>query len=368
MDTDPGLFPGAFCRIGVDVLSGEAAYCAALHSDDAGTKALAAYLHFRETGSPAAFRGIAEDALVMNLDDLLCIGATDRFLLGNTINRNSFCIPGSVIAEVIAGYAELIEILKPLGITIVPTGGETADMNDAVRTIIVGATLATRLRRDRVVDNARIRPGDVIVGLSSTGQATYEPRLNSGIGDNGLTLARHALLTKEYADRYPETLDPRIDRSVAYRGPFRLNDKPDGLGMTVGEALLRPTRTYAPIIRDLLATVGNEPVHGIVHCTGGGQTKCRSFGKGIRYIKDRLFDVPPLFKLIEEQGGVTTKEMYQTFNMGHRMELMVDPEVADTIIAIANRYAVEAKIVGRCEQSHVNEVILRTSQGTFEFI
>lgn len=366
--TDPGLFPGAFCRIGIDVLAGDADYCAALHSDDAGTKSLAAYLLFRETGDPSVFRGIAQDALVMNLDDLLCVGATDRFLLGNTINRNSFFIPGAVIAEVIAGYGELIDTLRPLGIDIVATGGETADMNDAVRTIIVGATLATRLRRDRVIDNARIQPGDVIVGLSSTGQATYEPRLNSGIGDNGLTLARHALLANEYVDKYPETLDPSIDRKIAYRGPFRVSDKPEGLGMTVGEAILRPTRTYAPIVRDVLATLSTGAVRGIVHCTGGGQTKCRSFGKGIRYIKDQLFDVPPLFKLIQEHGGVTWKEMYQTFNMGHRMELMVDPALADKVIAIASRYAVDAKVVGRCEKSDVNQVILDTPQGTFEFI
>jgi phosphoribosylformylglycinamidine cyclo-ligase len=365
--TDAGLFPGAFCRIGPDVLAGDPEYCSALHSDDAGTKAIIAYLAFKESQDPSVFRGIAQDALVMNLDDLLAIGACERFLLGNTINRNSFLIPGPVIAELIAGYQDVVQRLATLGIDIVPTGGETADMNDAVRTIVAGATLATRLRRRDVVDNARVAPGDVIVGLSSTGQASYENVPNSGIGDNGLTLARHALLHRDYVDRYPESLDPRVPAEAAYRGPFHLGDQPAGLGMSIGEALLSPTRTYAPVVRAVLARLGAERVHGIVHNTGGGQTKCRSFGTGILYIKDHLFDVPPVMRLIEKHGRVDPRELYQTFNMGHRMELFVALADADVVIDAARTFGVEAKVVGRCEASPTNRVIIHSADGTFEY-
>jgi phosphoribosylformylglycinamidine cyclo-ligase len=366
--TDPGLFPGAFCRIGIDVLVGDPQYCSALHSDDAGTKAIVAYLLFRETGDPGVFRGIAQDALVMNLDDLLCIGAVDRFLLGNTINRNSFVIPGSVIAEVINGYADLVSNLAPLGIEIVPTGGETADMNDAVRTIIVGATLATRLRRCDVIDNSRIEPGDLIVGFSSTGQASWESHPNSGIGDNGLTLARHALLHRDYGVRFPESLDPGVDPLAAYRGPFHLNDQPAGLGMKIGHAILSPTRTYAPLVRRIFDAVGRSAVHGLVHATGGGQTKCKGFGEKIAYIKDSLFPVPPLFELIAEHGNVETKEMYQTFNMGHRLEAMVPSAVAGKLIDIAQSMGMEARVVGHCESAPSNRVHLETPLGTFDYL
>jgi phosphoribosylformylglycinamidine cyclo-ligase len=366
--TDPGLFPGAFCRIGIDVLVGDLQYCSALHSDDAGTKAIVAYLLFRETGDPSVFRGIAQDALVMNLDDLLCIGAVDRFLLGNTINRNSFVIPGSVIGEVINGYADVVSTLAPLGIEIVPTGGETADMNDAVRTIIVGATLATRLRRSDVIDNSRIEPGDLIVGFSSTGQASWEKQPNSGIGDNGLTLARHALLHREYGVRFPESLDPGVDAAAAYRGPYHLSDRPAGLGMTIGQAILSPTRTYAPLVRQLFNAVGRSPIHGLVHATGGGQTKCKGFGEQIAYIKDSLFPVPQLFELIAEHGKVDAKEMYQTFNMGHRLEAMVAPAVASKLIEVAQSMGIEARVVGRCESAPSNRVHLETPLGTFDYL
>lgn len=366
-DTDPGLFPSAFCRIGPDVLGGDPHWCSALHSDDAGTKAILAYLWFRETGEASAFRAIAQDALVMNLDDLACIGACERFLLGNTINRNSFIIPGEVIREVISGYADVVTRLAPYGIEIVPTGGETADMNDAVRTIVVGATLATRLPRDRVIDNGRIRSGDVIVGLSSTGQSIYEDRPNSGIGDNGLTLARHALLRRDYADRYPETHDPRIASTELYRGRYQLDDVPQGLDMSVGEALLSPTRTYAPVVRGVLESLGPETVHGIVHCTGGGQTKCKNFGRGIAYVKDNLFPTPPLFAEIANAGGVPWREMYQAFNMGHRMELMVDPSAADAVLSAAEKFQIDARIVGRCEASRTNRVVLATPFGDFTY-
>lgn len=366
-DSDPGLFPGAFCRIGPDVLAGDPEWCSALHSDDAGTKAIVAYLSFRENKDPSVFRGIAQDALVMNLDDLVCIGATDRFLLGNTINRNSFVIPGAVVREVIAGYADVTKRLARWGIEVVATGGETADMNDAVRTILVGATLAVRLRRDRVIDNARIRPGDVIVGLSSVGRATYEDAPNSGIGDNGLTLARHALLSSRYREEYPESVDPAIEAGRSYRGPYSLGDRPAALGMSVGEALLSPTRTYAPIVRTILEEIGVAPVHGVVHCTGGGQTKCIGFGRGVAYVKDDLFPAPPLFRLIAEHGGVSWREMYQTFNMGHRMELMVEPSVAAATMEISRRYGVDARVVGRCEEAPENRVVLTAPDGPQEY-
>ncbi|MFO0946886.1 MAG: AIR synthase-related protein [Planctomycetota bacterium] len=364
--TDPGLFPGAFCRIGPDILGGDPDWCCAIHSDDAGTKVLVAYLLFKETGDPRHFRGIAEDALVMNLDDLACVGAVDRFLLSNTINRNSFHVPGSVIKEVIAGYGDVIRRLGSAGVNILATGGETADMVDVVRTILVGATVATRLRRDQVVDNDRISAGDLIVGLSSTGKATYEDNPNSGIGDNGLTLARHALLKKDYAHKYPEALAKEVDLAIAYRGPFALADEPAGLGMSVGAALHSPTRSYVPVVREALAALGRD-LHGMVHNTGGGQAKCLRFGKGIAYVKDDLFPVPPLFSLIAEHGGVEWKEMYQTFNMGHRFELMVPPERAATVMEIAGQFGIEAKVVGRCHAAAKNSVTLETPKGTFEF-
>lgn len=364
--TDPGLFPGAFCRIGPDILGDDPQWCSAIHSDDAGTKVLVAYLLFRETGDPSGFRDVAHDALVMNTDDLACIGATDRFLVSNTINRNSFFIPGAVIGEIIAGYEQSLRKLRELGISIVATGGETADMVDVVRTILVGATVATRLPRDQVIDNDRIEPGDLIVGLSSEGQAAYEDRPNSGIGDNGLTLARHALLGRVYAERYPEALSPQVDPQIAYRGPFRLSDTPTELGMSVGAALASPTRTYLPIVKEVLVRLGQE-VHGLVHATGGGQTKCSRFGKGIGYLKDNLFSCPPLFSLIAEHGQVEWREMYQTFNMGHRMEVFVPPGAEGAVIATSQKFGVDARVVGRCVGSERNFVRLQTPYGTFEY-
>lgn len=363
---DAGLYPGAFCRIGPDVLGGDPDWCAAIHSDDAGTKVLVAYLIFKETGDASVFRGVAQDALVMNLDDLLCIGATDRFLLSNTINRNSFYIPGAVIGAVIAGYEDCIRRLSEQGISIVSTGGETADMVDVVRTILVGATVATRLPRAAVVDNQNIRPGDVIVGLSSTGQATYEDCPNSGIGDNGLTLARHALLCKDYAQKYPEASAPEVKAELAYRGPFRLQDVPAGLGMNVGDALRSPTRTYAPVIKAMLARL-SEAIHGIVHNTGGGQTKCSRFGTGVHFVKDNLFPIPPLFQLIAEHGNVEWREMYQTFNMGHRLEVFLPESQAAEVIAISERFGIDAKVVGRCEAGTPGKVTLETEHGRFEY-
>jgi phosphoribosylformylglycinamidine cyclo-ligase len=364
--TDAGLFPGAFCRIAPDVLADNPDWCCAVHADDAGTKALVAYLIYRETGAAGIFRSLAQDALVMNLDDLACIGAVERFLLSNTISRNRYYVGGDAIAEVIAGYADCVDRLATLGIRITATGGETADMVDAVRTIVVGATLTTRLRRDAVIDNRRIEPGDLIVGLSATGRATYEDRPNSGIGDNGLTLARHALLHRRYREKYPETVAPEIDPALAYRGPFSLDDEPGDLGMSVGEALSSPTRTYAPVVRAVLATIGRD-VHGMVHCTGGGQAKCKNFGENIGYYKDRFFDCPPLFRLIAECGEVSWREMYQTFNMGHRFELMVAPAAATNVIAISRQFGIDAQVIGRCESSVGNRVVLETPYGGFQY-
>lgn len=365
-DVDAGLFPSAFCKIGEDVLGGDPEWCSILHADDAGTKAIVAYLVYRSTGDASVFRGIAQDALVMNLDDLLCVGAVDRFLLSNTINRNSRCVPGEVVREIVGGFEDCIQRWAPYGIRIVATGGETADMNDSVRTLIVGANLATRMRRADVVDNGRIQPGDVIVGLSSTGQANYEDAPNSGIGDNGLTLARHALLNEAYRDRYPETVAPELDRRVAYRGGFNLKAEPEGLGMSIGQALLSPTRTYAPVIRAVLATM-REAVHGIVHNTGGGQTKCLRFGAGIAYRKDNLFPAPAIFRLIAEHGDVEWREMHQTFNLGHRMELYVPPDHAGAIVEIARQFAIDARVVGRCEPAAENVVHIQSEFGSFEY-
>lgn len=363
--TDTGLFPGAFCRIAEDVLGGDADWCSILHADGAGTKALAAYIIYRESGDPSVFRGIAQDALVMNLDDLACVGAVDRFLLANNIARNSKFIPGAVLKEVIAGYEDVMRILRGLGVSILATGGETADLVDNVRTIVVDATVATRLRRDAVIDNRNIAAGDVIVGLSSTGQASYEDHPNSGIGSNGLTLARHALLHRDYVALYPESVSPDLDPSIVYRGPFAVDARPDDLGMTIGAALCSPTRTYLPVIRDVLKEL-RPSVHGIVHNTGGGQAKCLHFSRNIHFIKDNLFSSPPLFRLIAEHGGVPWNEMYQTFNMGHRMEIYAAPSAADRIVAIAHKYHIEAKVIGRCEPADVNRLTLITEFGTFQ--
>lgn len=368
-NSDAGLYPGAFCRIAEDLLGGSKRYCSALHCDGAGTKALVAYLHFKTTGDASVFRGIAQDAIVMNLDDLACVGATDKFLLANAIARNSFYVPGEVIKEVVQGYQDFCAAMEPFGIEIIATGGETADLVDNVRTIVVDATLATRLRRDRVIDNSKISKKDVIVALSSTGQTNYETVPNSGIGSNGLTLARHALLTKRYAETHPETISPEIPQEAVYRGPFLLHDYPDEIDMTIGSALLSPTRTYAPVLRAILREVRNH-VHGIVHCTGGGVTKCLNFGHGIHYIKNNLFPTPPLFKLIAQHGQVDGREMLQTFNLGQRMELFVTPRGVETVLAVAEDFNLEARIIGECREnteSKGNRLTVESEFGNHEF-
>jgi phosphoribosylformylglycinamidine cyclo-ligase len=345
--TDPGLYPTAFCRIAPDVLGGDPDWCSLSHADGAGTKAIVAYLAFRETNDPRWFRGLAQDALVMNLDDMACVGAVDRFLLVNTIARHSKLIPGSAIAEIIAGFEGCRKRWREFGVEITATGGETADLGDSVRTLIVDAALTARLPRRNVIDAGRIEPGLAIVGFSSTGRAWYEDSISSGIGSNGLTLARHVLLHRDYREKYPESVAPETDSSLTYRGQFKLNDEPTGWGMSVASALLSPTRTYAPILKQVLAALGDR-VRGIIHNTGGGLGKCLRFGKGIHFIKDDLFEIPPLFRTIAD-AGVSMEEMVSTFNMGCRMEVYVPSADAKTVIDIAERFGVAAKVIGRCE-------------------
>jgi phosphoribosylformylglycinamidine cyclo-ligase len=354
-----GVFPGAFCKIIADPL-GDPKYCAAMHADGAGTKSALAYLWYRETGDPSCFKGIAQDSMVMNLDDLICIGAVDRFLVSNTIGRNAHRIDQAVLKNVIEGYQEFIEQMKPYGINITMTGGETADVGDLVATIIVDSTAFVRLRRKQVVDCARIQAGDLIVGLASFGQAAYEKSANSGIGSNGLTAARHLLLAHDYAIHYPETYSPTIEPAKVYCGNYRLTDSLPGSPQSVGAAILSPTRTYLPIIKEVL-TQHWEAIHGMIHCTGGGQTKCKSFGHGLHYLKDNLFETPPLFKAIQAQGEIKPAEMFQVFNMGHRLEVYCDPDAAVRMIDIANKYNVDAQIVGRVlanDQPEQNKVTI----------
>jgi len=364
---DQGLFPDAFCKIVPDSLTGSREHCMVVHSDGAGTKSILAYLWYRETGDASVFRGIAQDSAVMNLDDAACAGATGPFTLSNTIGRNAGLVPGEIISELIQGYHDFAVRMMEHGVAVHNAGGETADMGDAIRTIVADSTLVARLRRDEVVRANAVQPGDDIIGLSGTGKAAYEDRLNSGLGSNGLTLARHALLSGEYLEKYPEIADPGLDRSLAYSGPYRLDDEPDGLGMSVGEALLSPTRTYAPVVRRILEEMRAD-VHALLHCTGGGQTKCLRFGQGIRYVKDGLFPTPPVFGLIQDAGNVDWREMYRTFNMGHRLEVVVPPEMTGNVIRIAKGFGVEARKVGHCESSGGgNSLTINSPYGELEY-
>lgn len=357
---DRGVFKNSFCKLIADPC-GDPGWCAAMHADGAGTKAALAYLKYRETGDFSAYFDIAQDSMVMNLDDLLCVGVCDGFVMSNTIDRNAHRVDGNAIRLIIDGYQSFVNKLKSFGVNITMCGGETADVGDLASTLIVNSTLFVRMRRSDVIDCANIAPGDVIVGLASFGKSFYEDKYNAGMGSNGLTAARHLLLSKYYAEKYPETYSPTIDYSKVYCGKYMLGDElPDGGGITVGDAMLSPTRTYAPIIRELLTTCRSE-IDGIIHCTGGGQVKCRNFGEGLHYVKDDLFDAPPLFRAIYESGDIGAKEMYQTFNMGHRLELFCSPATAPKIIACAEKYGVDAKIVGRVEKSQdsSNSVELR---------
>lgn len=372
---DAGLFPGAFCKLVADELTGDEAYCLAVHADGAGTKSSLAYLAWQEGLGDAVWAGIAQDSLAMNVDDLACIGALGPFLVSNTIGRNAKRIPGPVIAAIVAGYQRVCDLLTAQGIPCRMTGGETADVGDLVRTVIVDSTVVARLRRDQVIDAGRIVPGDVIVGFSSTGQAAWEDAPNAGMGANGLTAARHELLGGDYRAKYPETYAPEIDPALVYNGKHRVGDPlPGDPRFTVGAALLSPTRTYLPLVKRLLAAIPVRDLHGLIHCSGGGQSKIVKFGgygrrTGLRYIKDRLFPVPPLFAAIKASTGQTWAEMYSVYNMGHRLEAVVPPDRVSECLQAARECRIDAKVVGAVEDRGVpgNEVVVLTEHGRFEY-
>ncbi len=364
---DKGLFPKAFCKIVPDYLTNDDDYCLIMHADGAGTKSSLAYLYWKETGDLSVWKGIAQDALIMNIDDLLCVGATDNIMLSSTIGRNKNLVPGEVISAIINGTEELIDELKKFGVTIHATGGETADVGDVVRTIIVDSTVTARMKRSDVIDNANIQAGDVIVGLESFGQATYEQEYNGGMGSNGLTSARHDVFAHYLAEKYPESFDPSVPQELIYSGKKKLTDEVEGAPVNAGKLVLSPTRTYAPIIKAVLEKFNADQVHGMVHCSGGAQTKVLHFVDNVHVIKDDMLEVPPLFKLIQEQSQTGWKEMYQVFNCGHRMELYVTPEIADEIIAVSKSFNVNAKIIGRVEASETKKLTIKSSYGTFEY-
>ncbi|TAF09025.1 MAG: phosphoribosylformylglycinamidine cyclo-ligase [Flavobacteriia bacterium] len=364
---DKGLFPQAFCKIIPDYLTNDDQYCIIMHADGAGTKSSLAYMYWKETGDISVWKGIAQDALIMNIDDLLCVGATDNILLSSTIGRNKNLIPGEVISAIINGTEELISDLKSHGVTIHSTGGETADVGDLVRTIIVDSTVTARMKRADVIDNANIQAGDVIVGLASFGQATYEKEYNGGMGSNGLTSARHDVFAKYLAEKYPESFDASVPNELVYSGQTKLTDTVENSPIDAGKLVLSPTRTYAPVIKKILSKYNSNQIHGMVHCSGGAQTKVLHFVENVHVIKDNLFPVPPLFQLIQEQSKTDWKEMYQVFNCGHRMELYVPAEVAQDIIEISKSFNIDAQIVGRVEKSDSKKLTITSEYGKFEY-
>lgn len=364
---DKGLFPKAFCKIVPDYLTGDEDHCLIMHADGAGTKSSLAYMYWKETGDISVWKGIAQDALIMNIDDLLCVGAVDNIMLSSTIGRNKNLIPGEVISAIINGTEELIEELKSFGVTIHATGGETADVGDLVRTIIVDSTVTARIKRSDVIDNANIQAGDVIVGLASYGQATYEKEYNGGMGSNGLTSARHDVFGKYLAEKYPESFDAAVPNELVYSGSVQLTDAVPDSPIDAGKLVLSPTRTYAPVIKKILEKYTPEDIHGMVHCSGGAQTKVLHFVDNVHVVKDNLFPVPPLFKLIQEQSGTDWKEMYQVFNSGHRMELYVPQAIAEDIISISKSFNIDAQIVGRVETSETKKLTINSEYGTFEY-
>ncbi|MBF11003.1 MAG: phosphoribosylformylglycinamidine cyclo-ligase [Flavobacteriaceae bacterium] len=364
---DKGLFPKAFCKIIPDVITLSDDHALVMHADGAGTKSSLAYIYWKETGDVSVWRGIAQDALIMNLDDLLCVGVTNNILLSSTIGRNKNHIPGQVISAIIEGTQLLIEELKDFGITIHSTGGETADVGDLVRTIIVDSTVTARIPKKDVIDNGNIKAGNVIVGLSSSGQASYEKFYNGGIGSNGLTSARHDIFSKDLAKKYPESFDPLIKDDLIYTGTNLLTDSMDGLQFDIGKLLLSPTRTYAPIIQKVFDEIGRSKIYGMIHCSGGAQTKILHFIENLHVIKDNLFEIPPLFDLIKNESDVSPMEMYQVFNMGHRMELYVDHSIAEEIISISKSFSVDAQIVGHVEDSSDKKLTLKTVYGTLKY-
>lgn len=366
-NVDKGLFPKAFCKIVPDYLTGDNDYCVIMHADGAGTKSSLAYMYWKETGDVSIWKGIAQDALIMNIDDLLCVGATDKILLSSTIGRNKNLIPGEVISAIINGTEELISELKEYGVEIHSTGGETADVGDLVRTIIVDSTVTARMKRSDVIDNSNIAPGDVIVGLASFGQSSYEKDYNGGMGSNGLTSARHDVFSKILAKKYPESFDNSIPSDLVYSGGKNLTDEVEDSPLDAGRLVLSPTRTYAPVIQKILSEFSNKEIHGMVHCSGGAQTKILHFIDQLHIIKDNLFEVPPLFKLIQEESKTDWKEMYQVFNMGHRMEIYVKPELADQIIAISKSFNIDAKIVGKVAKSDSKKLTIKSEFGEFQY-
>lgn len=363
---DKGLYPKAFCKIVPDLLGGDDAFCNIMHADGAGTKSALAYVYWKETGDISVWKGIAQDAIVMNIDDLLCVGAYKNILLSSTIGRNKRLIPAEVVSAVINGTEEVLQELRALNVGIWLTGGETADIGDLVRTIVVDSTVVARMKRSEVITNDSIRPGDVIVGLASSGQTIYEKEYNSGIGSNGLTSARHDLFSSYIAAKYPESYDPSMPSELAYSGNLKLTDPAEGLNTNYGKLLLSPTRTYAPVIIRVIESLGNK-IHGMIHCSGGGQTKVMHFIGKLHVIKDNLFTLPPLFRIIHEQSGTPWHEMYRVFNMGHRFEIYTDEKYAGEIIRISQEFNLEAKIVGRCEASDSKKLTIKSEYGTFEY-
>lgn len=364
---DKGIFPGAFCKIIPDILGGDPEYCNIMHADGAGTKSSLAYMYWKETGDLSVWKGIAQDALIMNIDDLLCVGATDNILVSSTIGRNKLLVPGEVISAVINGTDELLADLRKLGIGVYATGGETADVGDLVRTIIVDSTVTCRMKRCDVIDNANIRPGDVIVGLASFGKASYEREYNGGMGSNGLTSARHDVFGKYLAEKYPESYDNAVPEELVYSGSLHLTDSVSGSPLDAGKLVLSPTRTYAPVIKRLLDEMRKD-IHGMVHCSGGAQTKVMNFvGDNCRVVKDNLFPLPPLFRTIKEQSGTDWGEMYKVFNMGHRMEIYLSEKEAQRVIDISKSFDIDARIVGRIEESDRKELIIKSEFGEFRY-
>lgn len=364
---DKGLFPQAFCKIIPDILGGDPEYCNIMHADGAGTKSSLAYMYWKETGDLSVWKGIAQDALIMNTDDLLCVGAVDNILVSSTIGRNKMLIPGEVISAIINGTDELLQQMREMGVGIYATGGETADVGDLVRTIIVDSTVTCRMKRSDVIDNANIRPGDVIVGLASFGQATYETAYNGGMGSNGLTSARHDVFSKYLAEKYPESYDKAVPDELVYSGGYKLTDSVEGAPVDAGHLVLSPTRTYAPFVKKMLDEVARQEIHGMVHCTGGAQTKVLHFvGENCRVIKDNMFPVPPLFRAIHEQSQTDWSEMYKVFNMGHRLEVYVRPEMAEQIIAIAKSFNIDAQVVGHIEEGP-RSLTIKSEFGEFNY-
>ena len=363
---DKGLFPKAFCKIVPDYLSGDKDYCLVMHADGAGTKSSLAYIYWKETGDYSVWKGIAQDSLIMNLDDLLCVGAVNNIMLSSTIGRNKNLIPGKIISEIINGTEELIAKYKKYGINIISTGGETADVGDLVRTIIVDSTVVSRIKREDVIDNDNIKHGDVIIGLASFGKSSYEESYNGGIGSNGLTSARHDIFSKRLIEKFPESFDPSIPEELVYSGKRTLTENIEGIDLDLGKLVLSPTRTYAPIVRKILNKYRSQ-IHGMIHCTGGGQTKVLHFVENIHVIKDNMFALPLVFRILQEESETEWQEMYKVFNMGHRMELYVPEEISDDIISISKSFDVDARIIGRVENCEKKKLTIKSKFGTFTY-